>query len=1562
MSKRFITLLMLVLVAGFSTMASAAWVSYEGQAMATPDVQVQQLADNLTRLNVTLSGIDTESVSIQGADYTQVRVPGHWFTVEKGSPELPFISSRLIIPNAGTPVVKVVDQVWREIACNPVVPSKGNIMRDVDPATVPYVFGAAYTQGGIFPADAAELTDPFIIRDYRGVSLRINAVRWDADRGVLLALESATLEIETTGTGGINVKQARFQDGIDPQFANLYELGFANYDVDSKYDMLTTDGRMLIVSHDSFLGTIQPFVQWKQQIGMDVTVISTSSVGGTSSGIQAAIDDMYAEPAGLTYVIFVGDMAQVPTYSGTYEGAEDDTRYANQEGNDLYPDLFVSRISGSNPTDIQTQINKFIRYERNPDAGADWYHKGIGIASNEGNPSDTERMEWLRDDLLGYNFTEVAGIYQPSGNATHIAEAVNEGSSLINYLGHGSGSSWSNPNFTTSNVNALTNGYKNPWILDVSCLNGDFSQNECFAEAWMRSGSPDQPAGAVAIYSSSTSTPWVPPTVMQAEAVDLLVAEQANVIGSLYYHGIMKVMDEYPGNSQLVEQYNIFGDCSLMVRTNTPTAMTLDYPDVVALGSTQYSVETGVAGAKVVLSSDAGVHGVGMTDASGHIDLVLDNPVIEPGEVTLTITGYNLLTEVATLQAVVPVIVDVQPSTIPVGETTEVTVTLMDPPAAKGTVGVNVRIEGFGVAGLTGVTDENGVVVFSVTPDLGETLVVAGREEDAGYDIFAVDLPVTGAMDLGNVEITASVPAIGLDYALTPHIEGTVTATSATADYRMALTGCGLDNLFNTAGTDISADVTPTSIGIVTATLLKSGYNVVQTTIDVVPAYGNLTLTVVNADNGNAPATGVMVQIFNEGDDPSGTPLYEMTTNASGEVTVDEDMLVANYDLYLSKFGYLNAMETYFLMYGANDHEIAMNLAPAGVVSGRVTALDGGAPIAATVKVKRSDNGDLMATVSTDETGAYVTPELTYFDYNLVVSAYQFIPQTAIISIDAPALEKDFVMEATNGNILVVDDNPVREEFVSFAPKTGKGGEVIAEGGVAPNPRAAAEIMTDLEAIGYTAIMVNSGEYDYEDWATYDMVLVTTGSKSSDISSSLMTDMTNHMATGGKLLVEGGEVAYNHQNDAAFCANVLHINDWGSDNVGDVSVNDPNHYVMSVPNTISGPLDLSYSGYGDSDSVIPADDAQIPGGWTSTSTRGSVVTFDPNGGPQGGQMVFFTFNYSALESPARAELLQNAVVYLLVNEVGNAGISGTVTCGGDPSGVTVTLMPGSDQVVTGADGEYSFEGVFAGTYQVTATKDGWSVEVAEVIVGDSEFVVQDFVLNPVVTTSLCDEPNMNIPDNSPTGATCIINVDLEGTLSGLTLDLDLTHTFVGDLEVSLISPEGTTIMLHNNQGGSANNLVGNYPTTLTPYQSLDTLLGETMAGEWTLFVEDQGGSDLGVINSWCLNMTYIASGVVSAVDDGLPRVLAVDGNYPNPFNPMTVIKFATPAAGNVELTVFDIRGQKVRTLVSEEMTAGNHEVTWMGRDDSGRQVASGAYFYRVSSGGQSMVGKMLLMK
>lgn len=1564
MSRRLILMLVLVLMAGFSSFAQAEWVGFDGQELAKPEVQVTQQTAGLTRLDITMSGVDMQSVAIQGSEYSQTRIPGHWFSLDQGAPELPFITSSLIIPNSGTPVVRVVNSTWREIGTNPAVPSKGNLLRTEDPATVPYTFGSAYTSGAIYPAVEAQLADPFIMRDYRGVSLRVHAVRWDADRGVLLALESMTLEVETTGTGGINVKQARMTDGIDAEFANLYSLGFDNYDDASKYNMLSVAGRMLVVCNDAFMGTIQPFVEWKRSTGLDVELISTGSVGGTTSGIQAAIDTRYDEPAGLTYVILVGDIAQVPCYSGTNEGADDDTRYANQEGNDLYPDLFISRISGSNPADIETQINKFIRYERNPDADGEWYSVGVGLASSEGSPPDYDRAEWLRQDMLGYNFNYVHEIYQPSGTSTAIAAAVNGGASLVNYIGHGSGTSWSNPPFGISNVHNLSNGYMNPWVIDVSCSNGDFSMTECFAEAWMRAGDPAQPDGAVAMYSASTSTPWIPPCVMQAEAVDLMVADQANIIGSLYYHGIMKVMDTYPGDSQLVEQYNIFGDCSLMIRTATPAAPTMDHSDVIALGSTVYPVDTGVRGAKVAIYSDGQLHGVGVTDAAGHVDVQLVNPVVVAGEVTMTVTGYNLLTQNIALQAIVPVVIDIQPASIPVGVTTEVTVTLADPPSAKAVSNVTVTIEGYGVTGLELITGDDGVVVFSVTPEFGETLLVRGVEEGAGYDMFGSDLPVTGGMDLTSAAVAAEVASIGMVGTLTPHIEGTVTATSDDAGFDLVLNGCGLDLVVRGSGNSVVRNVVPTSTGSVTAALVKPGYNVFEAAIEVVAAFGTLAGTVTD-DVGSA-MTGVRVYAFNEGDDPTGEPLFDLVTNSSGAFTVADEMPVGNYDLYASKFGYLNHMETYFLMFGANDHGIAMATAPSGTLSGTVTALDGGAALSATVKVYRSDNGDLMASVTTDEFGAYTTDALAYFDYDVIVIAQYFIPQSLLVNINSANAVKDFQLEATNGNILVINDDVTREEMVENAPKLGKNGVVLAEGYSAPASRSASEIADDLTAIGYTTALINTSYYNVADWVNYDLIIVASGRNTNSLNSTLKLHMASFVAAGGKLMVEGGEVAYTHRSDSAFCANVLHITGWNGDSVGEFKVRDANHAVMSVPNVVPSTIDLAYSGYGDSDSVSPASDADWPGSWTNSTTKGSVICYDTDPNPQDGQIVFMALCYSSLSVNGRSDLLYNGVNYLLAAEVGNASITGNVQVvgAGTNGGVTLTLTPGDDTVVTGPDGAYTFDGLLAGDYHLVASIPGSSTGVADITLADGEAFQQNFSLNAILTSTFCDAPDVVIPDNSPeAGVYCAIDVALEKPLSAISVYLDITHSHVADLIVELISPEGTTVLLHNNQSSENADIQGWYATEITPYESLDVLLGEAVQGQWQLHVTDAGDQDVGNINDWCLALTYEDNGSLSAVGDAnLPQVLALNGNHPNPFNPMTAIKFSVPAEQRIELSVYDVRGVRVRTLVSEVMAAGQHQVNWMGRDDSGRHVASGAYFYRLSSGGKNVVGKMLLMK
>ena len=95
----------------------------------------------------------------------------------------------------------------------------------------------------------------------------------------------------------------------------------------------------------------------------------------------------------------------------------------------------------------------------------------------------------------------------------------------------------------------------------------------------------------------------------------------------------------------------------------------------------------------------------------------------------------------------------------------------------------------------------------------------------------------------------------------------------------------------------------------------------------------------------------------------------------------------------------------------------------------------------------------------------------------------------------------------------------------------------------------------------------------------------------------------------------------------------------------------------------------------------------------------------------------------------------------------------------------------------------------------------------------------------------------------------------------------------------------------------------------------------------------------------------------------LPAAFSLADNFPNPFNPATTIQYALPEAADVELTVYNVVGQPVRTLVAEHQSAGRYMVEWDATNDSGHSLSSGMYFYRLQAGGEfHEVKKMLLLK
>ncbi len=94
----------------------------------------------------------------------------------------------------------------------------------------------------------------------------------------------------------------------------------------------------------------------------------------------------------------------------------------------------------------------------------------------------------------------------------------------------------------------------------------------------------------------------------------------------------------------------------------------------------------------------------------------------------------------------------------------------------------------------------------------------------------------------------------------------------------------------------------------------------------------------------------------------------------------------------------------------------------------------------------------------------------------------------------------------------------------------------------------------------------------------------------------------------------------------------------------------------------------------------------------------------------------------------------------------------------------------------------------------------------------------------------------------------------------------------------------------------------------------------------------------------------------------LPRSLVLSPNYPNPFNSTTAIRFEVPETGRVRLVLYNVLGQRVRTLVDTKHNAGTYAVRWDGKDDAGRQAASGVYIGRLEAGGSVEVRKLVLLR
>ena len=668
------------------------------------DIRLIDSNPNNMVMEMTLGSFTREAVQINGQTWYNLLVKKAGMTLEAGLPQVPVLASSVIIPGTAAYTLNTVSADYVDIQMQ-VAPSKGNLTRDIDPATVPYSFAPFYNGTESYPVQQAYLSEPFILRDYRGITVRFQPFEYFPATGTLRVYTRLQVALNQSGTDMTNAITSP-KNSYSEFFADIYENMFINFN-QAKYPTLVEAGRILVIKNAMFDATIAPWVDWKRQNGYRVDVVDVSVAGPTANQIKTYIQGQYDLNDGLMFVQIMGDAPQVPTLSSG--GGGSDPSFALLAGGDSYPDIFVGRFSAQTVPEMQTQITRSVWYERDVQAGATWAQKAMGIASNEGGgsqgdmgESDQAHMELIRTDLLNYGYTSVDQMYQATGaNASQVGVNINQGRGFVAYVGHGSDTSWVATGFNNTNVNALVNDNMLPAIVSVACVNGNFVSQTCFAEAWMRSvnEATGNPAGAIAFYGSTINQGWNPPMRGQDEIVDLMVAEQKRTIGGLFYNGSSKMIEVYgaSGASEF-KCWTIFGDASLMMRTKDPVAMNPSFTPVLMLGMNSFSVQA-APNARVTLSGDGLVYGTTVADAAGNATIVMTDPPQVPMDLTLTITAQNKVTYLGVVQ-VLP---------------------------ANGPYLV--------VEGLTITDDNNNIAEFGETINLGITLSNVGSDAAEGTEI-----------------------------------------------------------------------------------------------------------------------------------------------------------------------------------------------------------------------------------------------------------------------------------------------------------------------------------------------------------------------------------------------------------------------------------------------------------------------------------------------------------------------------------------------------------------------------------------------------------------------------------------------------------------------------------------------------------------------------------------------------------------------------------------------------------------------------------------------------------
>ena len=657
-----------------------AWMG--STAMAQTTTLVSDDHDGIV-VRFDFSDPELQEVETEDGIFLRPRVAGDTPLLRAGAPDLSKVDATLMIGAQTGTALEVIDAEYVEFNDVAVVPSKGNLYRNIDPADVPFVQGAPYTQDAFYPATPAAIQTPFVQRGVRGQSIWAYPFQYNAVTGVLRAHTSITVRIVETDAAPVNPAVAAVR--VTPEFADQLSRRFLNAaSAEDRYDYIEEHGKYVVVTDAMYDDVLAPLVQWKIEKGIPTEVVYAADFGMDFDAIRDYLADQYFNE-GMTHVILAGDEDQVPSELVTNGGGTGycDPCYSYVEGDDHYPEFFVGRLISHTVAEMQVMVDRTLEYEKAPYLEEQWFNVGVGIGSNEGagigdnGESDWQHLNAIKSKLTDYGFNEVWELYEgsqagnsPSGGPTadaagnptpnDMVELVNKGMSFINYTGHGYHGGIASSGFDINAIGQTTNNGMYGFFVAVACCVGDFDESDgsgdCFGEVWVKHTHNGQPAGGIGGAFSSVLQSWAPPMRGQDEMTDLVVedgeVEIRHTFGSIVAHGCSGMIDSYGGGGEeMMDTWCIFGDPTVQIRTAFPDALALSHQEVYFLGSPSIDVACPTEGALVALTFDGEILGTAFVE-NGTATIQLDAPLGVPGDYLLTGTAYNTIPYQATVQVV----------------------------------------------------------------------------------------------------------------------------------------------------------------------------------------------------------------------------------------------------------------------------------------------------------------------------------------------------------------------------------------------------------------------------------------------------------------------------------------------------------------------------------------------------------------------------------------------------------------------------------------------------------------------------------------------------------------------------------------------------------------------------------------------------------------------------------------------------------------------------------------------------------------------------------------------